>query len=64
MKTLRQTLRNAQISRQTLVVPYIMAGDHYDGIAGLPETIGLLVANGASTIEVGILRSSSRRPCD
>jgi tryptophan synthase alpha chain len=31
-----------------------MAGDHANGIAGLPETIDFLVANGASTIEVGI----------
>ncbi|MDN5468252.1 MAG: tryptophan synthase subunit alpha [Lactococcus raffinolactis] len=54
MKTLRQHLETLKSAGKTLVVPYIMAGDHANGIAGLPETIDFLVANGASTIEVGI----------
>ena len=54
MKSLRQHLENLKADGKTLLVPYIMAGDHADGIAGLPETIDFLVENGASAIEVGI----------
>ncbi|MDR1606040.1 MAG: tryptophan synthase subunit alpha [Streptococcaceae bacterium] len=54
MKTLRKHLEKLKAEGKTLVVPYIMTGDHVDGIAGLPETIALLAANGASAIEIGI----------
>ncbi|GFH39715.1 tryptophan synthase subunit alpha [Pseudolactococcus insecticola] len=54
MKTLGQHLTALKAADKTLIVPYIMAGDHEKGVAGLPETIEFLVANGASAIEVGI----------
>jgi tryptophan synthase alpha chain len=54
MKSLRQHLENLKADGKTLLVPYIMAGDHADGIAGLPETIDFLAENGASAIEIGI----------
>lgn len=54
MKPLRQHLETLKSTGKTLVVPYIMAGDHAKGIAGLPETIDFLADNGASAIEIGI----------
>lgn len=54
MKTLRKHLETLKAADKTLVVPYIMAGDHADGIAGLPETIAFLAENGVSAIEIGI----------
>ncbi|GFH42192.1 tryptophan synthase alpha chain [Lactococcus hodotermopsidis] len=54
MKTLRKHLEMLKADGKTLIVPYIMAGDHARGIDGLPEMIAFLAATGASAIEVGI----------
>ena len=39
---------------ETMIVPYIMAGDHELGLEGLPETVEFLAACGASAVEIGI----------
>lgn len=37
-----------------IFIPYIMAGDHEKGLAGLQETVTLLENAGASAIEIGV----------
>src|SRR5574341_1003916 len=54
MKALGNFLKNKSDQGQMLVIPYIMAGDHADGLDGLAETIAFLAENGASAIEIGI----------
>jgi len=54
MKALGNFLKNKSDQGQMLVIPYIMAGDHADGLDGLAETIAFLEENGASAIEIGI----------
>lgn len=53
-KTLTQHLQAIKESGKGIFVPYIMAGDHEKGLAGLPETIAFLEDLGVSAIEVGI----------
>ncbi|KXT76704.1 tryptophan synthase subunit alpha [Streptococcus sp. DD12] len=53
-KTLTQQLQAIKEAKKGIFVPYIMAGDHEDGLAGLADTVTFLAENGASAIEVGI----------
>ncbi|AXQ78197.1 tryptophan synthase subunit alpha [Streptococcus chenjunshii] len=53
-KTLTKHFKKIQAAGQRLFVPYIMAGDHEQGLGGLSATVHFLAANGASAIEVGI----------
>ncbi|MGT2801700.1 tryptophan synthase subunit alpha [Streptococcus henryi] len=53
-KTLSRHLEAIKASGKGIFVPYIMAGDHPQGLDGLFETINLLENSGASAIEVGI----------
>ncbi|MDR0200339.1 MAG: tryptophan synthase subunit alpha [Streptococcaceae bacterium] len=50
MKTLEKQLRDAK----KIMIPYIMAGDHENGLDGLQETISLLENAGATAIEIGV----------
>ena len=50
MKTLEKHLK----SIDKIFIPYIMAGDHEQGLDGLQETITLLENAGASAIEIGV----------
>lgn len=50
MKTLEKHLKEID----QIFIPYIMAGDHERGLAGLQETISLLEEAGASAIEIGV----------
>ena len=52
--TLTKHLQDIIAQKKGIFVPYIMAGDHPQGLDGLPETIAFLEKSGASTIEVGI----------
>lgn len=54
MKKLGTYFKNKVEKNEMLVVPYIMAGDHADGLDGLAQTIKFLEENGASAIEIGI----------
>lgn len=54
MKTLTKHLQAIKASNSGIFVPYIMAGDHKNGLAGLEETLINLEKSGVSTIEVGI----------
>ncbi|MDK4680267.1 tryptophan synthase subunit alpha [Kingella negevensis] len=54
MKTLTQHLQAIKDSKKGIFVPYIMAGDHANGLDGLGDTLAFLSENGASAIEVGI----------
>lgn len=54
MKILGSYLKDKVDQGKMLVIPYIMAGDHTDGLAGLAETIAFLEQHGASAIEIGI----------
>lgn len=54
MKKLGTYFKNKVDKKEMLVVPYIMAGDHVDGLDGLAQTIQFLEENGASAIEIGI----------
>lgn len=53
-KTLTKHLKDIKASGKGLFIPYIMAGDHEQGLDGLFDTISLLENSGASAIEVGI----------
>ena len=53
-KTLTEHLQKLKDRQQVIFVPYIMAGDHEKGLAGLQETIQFLEELGVSAIEVGI----------
>ena len=53
-KTLTKHLQTIIAQKKGIFVPYIMAGDHPQGLDGLAETISLLEKSGASAIEVGI----------
>ena len=53
-KTLTQHLQAIKDGKTGIFVPYIMAGDHEQGLDGLFDTIQLLEESGASAIEVGI----------
>lgn len=52
MKTLTEVLREKQKAKETIIVPYIMAGAQ--GLEHLVEEIQLLSDAGASAIEIGI----------
>lgn len=54
MKKLGTYFKNKVENDEMLIVPYIMAGDHVDGLDGLAQTIQFLEENGASAIEIGI----------
>ena len=53
-KTLTEHLQKLKDQQQGIFVPYVMAGDHEKGLAGLQETIQFLEELGVSAIEVGI----------
>ena len=53
-KTLTEHLQELKDQKRGIFVPYIMAGDHEKGLAGLQETIQFLEDLGVSAIEVGI----------
>ena len=53
-KTLTKHLQTIIAQKKGIFVPYIMAGDHPQGLDGLAETIALLEKSGASAIEIGI----------
>lgn len=53
-KALTQHLEGILAQGRGLFVPYIMAGDHENGLNGLFETIHHLEALGVSAIEVGV----------
>ena len=53
-KTLTQHLEAIKKSGKGIFLPYIMAGDHEKGLAGLPETIAFLENLGVSAIEIGL----------
>ena len=53
-KTLTKHLKDIKASGKGLFIPYIMVGDHKQGLDGLFDTISLLENSGASAIEVGI----------
>ena len=53
-KSLTEHLQKLKDQQQGIFVPYIMAGDHEKGLAGLQETIQFLEGLGVSAIEVGI----------
>lgn len=53
-KTLTEYLQKLKDQQQGIFVPYVMAGDHEKGLAGLQETIQFLEELGVSAIEVGI----------
>ena len=53
-KTLTSHLQGIKDSGRGIFVPYIMAGDHEKGLAGMSETIQFLEDLGVSAIEVGI----------
>jgi len=54
MKTLTKQLNDKKAKNETIIVPYIMAGDHKNGLDGLEETISFLTDCGAGAIELGI----------
>lgn len=54
MKKLGTCFKNKVDKGEMLIVPYIMAGDHVEGLDGLAQTIKFLEENGASAIEIGI----------
>jgi len=54
LKTLTRHLTQRIKNGDTLVVPYIMGGDHENGLDGLAETIEFLQDAGASAIEIGV----------
>ena len=53
-KTLTQHLETIKREGKGIFLPYIMAGDHEKGLAGLPETIAFLENLGVSSIEIGL----------
>lgn len=53
-KTLTEHLQAIKDGKRGIFVPYIMAGDHEQGLDDLFDTIQLLEESGASAIEVGI----------
>lgn len=53
-KTLTSHLQEIKDSERGIFVPYIMAGDHEKGLAGLEQTIHFLENLGVSAIEVGL----------
>lgn len=54
MNILQKHLSELKAKNETIMVPYIMAGDHEKGIDGLEETITFLQDCGVSAIEIGI----------
>ena len=54
LKSLSKHLQAIKESGRGIFVPYIMAGDHQQGLDGLFETIALMEGAGASAVEVGI----------
>ena len=50
-KTLTQHLETIKREGKGIFLPYIMAGDHEKGLAGLAETIAFLENLGVSAIE-------------
>ncbi|MDQ0222271.1 tryptophan synthase subunit alpha [Streptococcus moroccensis] len=53
-KSLTTILENRLANGHRIIVPYIMAGDHENGLDGLLDTITLLSEAGAAAIEIGI----------
>ena len=53
-KTLTDRLTAIKAAKKGIFVPYIMAGDHERGLAGLAETIDYLADLGVSAIEIGL----------
>ena len=53
-KTLTQHLEIIKREGKGIFLPYIMAGDHEKGLAGLAETIAFLENLGVSAIEIGL----------
>lgn len=53
-KTLTAHLQAIKEEGKGLFIPYIMAGDHPQGLGGLFETIAFLEEQGVSAIEIGI----------
>ncbi|MBP2622742.1 tryptophan synthase subunit alpha [Streptococcus oricebi] len=53
-KTLTETLAKIKADKKGIFVPYIMAGDHEQGLAGLAATIEHLADLGVSAIELGL----------
>lgn len=53
-KVLTQHLQAIKNSKKGIFIPYIMAGDHPNGLSGLSETISLLEDSGVSAIEIGV----------
>jgi len=54
MKTLTKYLCDKKQTGETIITPYIMAGDHEKGLDGLEETISFLTDCGAAAIELGV----------
>ena len=65
-KTLTEHLQELKDKQQGIFVPYIMAGDHEKGLAGLQETIQFLEGLGVSAIEGwhSFFGSGGRWSCD
>ncbi len=53
-KTLQVHLQEIKNAKRGIFVPYIMAGDHAQGLDGLFETIAFLENAGVSAIEIGV----------
>lgn len=53
-KPLTQALNKVKTGGKRIIIPYIMAGDHVEGLGGLSETIAFLSQAGAAAIEIGI----------
>ena len=53
-KTLTHHLEVIKKSGKGIFLPYIMAGDHEKGLAGLAETISFLENLDVSAIEIGL----------
>ena len=53
-KTLQVRLQELKNAQKGIFIPYIMAGDHNQGLDGLFETIQFLEQSGVSAIEIGV----------
>lgn len=53
-KTLQVRLQEIKNAQKGIFIPYIMAGDHNQGLDGLFETIQFLEQSGVSAIEIGV----------
>jgi tryptophan synthase alpha chain len=54
MNILEKHLNELKAKGETIIVPYIMAGDHSKGLNGLGDTISFLQESGVSAVEIGI----------